>query len=172
MTQISAHGVNRFLHRENGFTLVEILVVLLVIGIALAVVTANIAPGDKQAAETEASRLADLLEQAAQDASNSGETLAWSGKDDVYRFWRKQNGDWIEITDDDLYRTRTLQNGVLIGGEWVDKSSVGPDQKLVFNPSGVNRPFEIVLTRNGVNVKISSDVMNRVTVESDVSAKQ
>ncbi len=135
------------------------------IGIAIAVVTANIAPDDRQATEIEASRLATLLEEAAQDARSSGETMAWSGDGDAYRFWRKRSDTWEEITDDDLYRLRTLQNSVRIGESRVDGTPVLPDQKLVFNPSGVNRPFEIALTRNGVKVRISSDAMNRVTVK-------
>ena len=167
MTLTSAPGAFSLSRHEGGFTFVEILVVLLVIGIVAAVAALGISPNDRQETRIEASRLADLLEEAAIEAGNRGETLAWSGKDDFYTFWQKaDDGTWNEIVSDDLFRGHALQGDIRIDGISVSGAQTAPGKKIVFSPSGVNRPFTITLAGNRAKADISGDVMNRVSVDS------
>ncbi len=162
MTPTSVPGV----FNQRGFTLVEILVVMLLMGIVAAAVVVNISPSDSQAVQIEASRLADMLEQTAEDAQDSGETIAWQGQGDSYAFWKKNDqGDWQEIADDNFYRSGNLGNDVGFGAIRVEGVILPPDQRLVFNPSGVNRPFVITLQKGAASASISSDAMNRMKVK-------
>ncbi len=162
MTPTSDPGI----FRQRGFTLVEILVVLLVIGVATAVVAANISPDNRQAAKMEAARLADLLETTSEDAQDSVQTIAWSEQNNAYSFWRKaEDGSWQPITDDDLYRSRALENGVSFVQVKVGGVLLPEGERMIFHPSGVNRPFEITLQRYGSRSVISSDALNRMSVK-------
>ena len=162
MTPISVPGASDF-RLQGGFTLLEILVVLLVVGIVAATVAIGISPGDRQETEIEASRLADLFEEAASEASSRDETLGWSGNDNVYIFWKKaEDGTWNEIEGDDLFRRHALRGDVRIGG--ID-GVLAPEKKIVFDPSGINKPFTISLSGNHSKADISFDAMNRVTVD-------
>ncbi|MDP2785168.1 MAG: prepilin-type N-terminal cleavage/methylation domain-containing protein, partial [Sulfurimicrobium sp.] len=63
---------------NSGFTLIEMLVVLVVIGIIVAMIGVNLAPDPRQSLDTEARRLALLLEQARDEAMSSGSSIAFS----------------------------------------------------------------------------------------------
>ena len=66
--------------RLQGFTLIEILVVLVIIGVMLTGVVFKILPDEHQSLSQEADRLELLLEQARDTAFLSGRSVAWSIK--------------------------------------------------------------------------------------------
>ena len=74
---------------QQGFTLVELLVVLVVIGITLGMTMVQLMPDNRAVLRQEAERLALLLENATLEAQASGQTLGWSGEASHYRFWKK-----------------------------------------------------------------------------------
>ena len=80
----------------RGFTLIEILVVVLVIAIASGIAVANLEGDDRGRMEREARRLAGALEHAAALAQWQSETLGVSAEGGGYRFWRRGSNDkWI-----------------------------------------------------------------------------
>lgn len=162
MTPTSVPGASR----SGGFTLVEILVALLVIGIVTAVAALNMSPDDRGAVKTEAANLADLLEETSEDAQDTGSEIAWSGNGSGYSFWKRQDdGSWAEMAGDDFYRSRVLNDGVRIAEVKADGKILPQGKMLLFKPSGVNRTFEIVLEKNGAAMTVSGDALNRVTVQ-------
>ena len=153
--------------RNAGFTLIEILVVLLLIGILAAGIATRIGPDDRQVARAEAEKLADLLESAAEDAASEDRTLGWSGRDGSYAFWvRGPDGSWNPLDGEDFYRRHDLGDGISISSLSIDGVAQPPGKTLVFNPSGVNRPFSISLLVNGASVRISGDALNRVRLDA------
>lgn len=82
---------------QQGFTLVELLVVLVVIGITLGMTMVQLMPDDRAVLRQEAERLALLLENATLEAQASGQTMGWSGEASHYRFWKKTNSTTLPI---------------------------------------------------------------------------
>ena len=63
-------------NKVRGFTLVEILVVLMTMGILLGLISVNLGPGERDLLRLEAERLAQVLDLAADEARISGNSLA------------------------------------------------------------------------------------------------
>ena len=151
--------------RAQGFTLIEVVVVLLLMGIVSALVVANIAPDDKKEMRLESERLAALFEQASMDARVGGNAIAWISDGNGYVFQEKSPGsDWVTQSDD-IYRPRKLPAEMRILTAAADQPGLSPGAQLVFSPSGINLPFDIILLKRQSGMKISGDTMNRMTVE-------
>ena len=152
-------------HRLAGFTLIEVVVVLLLIGIISALVVVNVAPDDKKELRIESERLASLFEQASMDARVSGRTIGWSVDGNGYRFQEKsQDSDWVDMNDA-IYRRHVLPTGMKIQSISINQVSMAAEDQLVFSPSGINPPFDMVMSKRRVRMRIAGDTMNRVTVE-------
>lgn len=169
MMPISDRGnseLSRLLLRAQGFTLIEVVVVLLLMGIVSALVVANIAPDDKKELRLESDRLAALFEQASMDARADGNAIAWTSDGNGYVFQEKSPGnDWVAKSDD-IYRPHKLPADMRILAASADQPGLSPGARLVFNPSGINLPFDIILMKRRLAMKISGDTMNRMTVGS------
>ena len=101
------------LRAARGFTLLELMVVLVIIGIILTFVTLN-AGGDKRAVQMqrEAQRLAALMELASDEAVMRSEQLAVRFGESDYEFMVLQGDEWLPLVEDPTLRRRSLPEGM------------------------------------------------------------
>lgn len=93
--------------RCQGFTLIEIMLVVLLISITATLVTVNLQRDPDQIAEQEAKRFMALVEHVRGESVLTGRTIgiAVEANDNTYSFMRP-GGTWSPISDDDILRTR------------------------------------------------------------------
>lgn len=132
---------------DRGFTLIEMLVVLMIMGLFVGLVSTVTQPDDRAKLRLEAERLSQLLDFAATEAQLTGKSIAWTADESGYRFWRSSDdGVWSEIRDSELLRARTLPQGVEISDFHVENMQPQGGMRLEFAPQGSSLAFTIGLT--------------------------
>jgi general secretion pathway protein H len=154
-----------FFRAPAGFTLLELLVVLVVLAIVAGLVTTNLGGGERRGVEREAKRLAGALEHAAALAQWRGETLGVSADERGYRFWRRGDDDrWSALADDDVLAPRTLPVGFMVAAATFAGAPVAADAILPFRASGRNEPYALMLASPAWSLFVTGDPLNRVQV--------
>ena len=164
-------GVRRILAtgRFAGFTLVEVLVVLIVISLAAALVYARLDSDPRGELEREGRRLGAAIEHAALLAQWHNETLGVSAVGSNYRFWRRganSGDDWSALSGDDVLAARTLPTSLAVAVRAYAAQPVAADAILPLRASGRNEPFVIELAAAEWHILLFSDPINRVTVST------
>jgi general secretion pathway protein H len=148
--------IARFRTPPRGFTLLEVLVVMLIIGIVLSVAVLSL-NGDKHELEDEARRLQALITLTGQEAVLQSKELALQFSDDGYEFQAYDGEKWQPLENDETLRARTLPDDLVLEYRADgDKMTLGigdDDEKapprIYFLSSGEVSPFELTLRRRG-----------------------
>lgn len=130
------------LRRNLGFSLIELMVVLVIIGIATAAIALRVAPDPAEPLRLDARELALRLTTAQQEVRIDGRVITWEARGDGYQFVR---GTWVRspgsvvptvstageldrFVQDDALRPRRWRNAVvevtpaaplLLTSEWI-----------------------------------------------------
>lgn len=151
--------------RRRGFTLIEMLVVLMIIGLFFGLVSAITRPDERAMLRLEAERLSQLLDFAAAEARLTGRSIAWTADESGYRFWRAdEDASWLEIRDSELLRARTLPQGVLVSGFRVENMRPQGAIRLEFAPQGSLLAFTIGMSLGDEQYSVVGSPIGEVRV--------
>jgi type II secretion system protein H len=164
---------SRYRNGDFGFTLAEVLVVIVVIGLAAGLIYARFDRDPRQAVEREARRLAGALEHAAQLAQWQGETLGVSMDGTGYRFWRRATaaeGDrWQPLADDDVLAPHHFTSDIVGNASQYAGQPVPANAVLPLRASGRNEPYVVEIDSDTWGVTLVSDPLNRVAMSAPVA---
>ena len=163
---ISAPGSSR---RDSGFTLLELLLVILLMGIAVSLVSISLS-GSERHLEVEAKRLATLIDHAVGRARLTGVSLAWQAQERGYRFMRRDEV-WHELpqTGDEVLHARQLPEGLSVAvippaGAGAMTSGASPvPATVVFPAGGLGKPFVLrMVGAGGAAYRIAGDANGHI----------
>lgn len=146
--------------RDFGFTLLEVLVVVLIAGVMLTLAAVNLFPGDEEVARREAGLLALALEGARDDAWFGGRPTSVTLERTRLRQWRLGADRRWEAQ---AARERALGE-LRVTGIAVDGQALGAQERLVFLPDGFGVPFRVALEVRGIARAVEGDAAGVVRV--------
>ncbi|MCS7101376.1 MAG: prepilin-type N-terminal cleavage/methylation domain-containing protein [Burkholderiaceae bacterium] len=114
----------------RGFTLLELLVVMVLAGILLSIVTISVSPDPRQSLAREARRVGELFALAADEARIRQQPIVWEADTRGYRFVAEVGGERQLLTGDDLLRERQWER---------------PLTRLAVIEPGARQPVQVVL---------------------------
>jgi general secretion pathway protein H len=150
---------------QRGFTLVEIMVVMVIIGITLGLVSVNAIPSPHQNLQAEASRIALLLQLARDEAIVRNRLVAFEADGVHYRFIVRNENNWEPVTKDDLLRERAFKGGPVT--LLIDPASAGTGNpmRITFGREPVDKPFVLTMAVGEDSVAIRADGVGHFVVE-------
>ena len=92
-----------------GFTLLELMVVIVLAGILISIVSFNVTPDPQQQLAREGERVGQLLALAADEVRLQQTPIVWEADLTGFRFVTERGGERALLTGDDLLRERTWQ---------------------------------------------------------------
>jgi general secretion pathway protein H len=131
--------------RAAGFTLIEILVVMLILVVVIGIVAANLSIGPEDRGREEAERLVLLLRSAREEAVLQGRLYAFAASAADYRFLTLNERGRLVPVADDLLRERRLPPDVRIASLRVDGSGDAERDGVLLSPSGELPEFALVI---------------------------
>ncbi len=156
--------------RLRGFTLLELLAVIVLAGILLSIVTISVAPDERQKLAREAQRVGQLFAIASDEARLQQQPIVWEADLRGYRFVTESGGERQLITGDDLLREREWERPLARLAVF-DGAATAPSQVLL----GPGAPaVRIPIVREWVQPRWRLELTNevaRVSVQFDESGR-
>jgi general secretion pathway protein H len=158
--------------RQRGFSLIEILVVLVIIGIAAGMVGLSAVAAPDRRLHADAERLVQVLSIAQSEARSDGRIITWRADAGGYRFERpgRRVGSTGSAEDeaipppDDFHDDPDLRPHAWSAGT-VSVTPSGPKGWLRFDTEWMADPVQIVLSAGGRNVTINRDAGGAYAVQ-------
>ncbi len=150
---------------NSGFTLLELLVVLVIMGIMLGAVSLNAVQSVHQRLQTDAQRVSLLLQLAREEAIVRNRQTAFEVLEQGYQFLVLNDNKWEKITDLDTLRGRPFTfpetQVSILSADPVRSETL----RIVFGREPVSRPFTMTLRVGNDQVAINADGVGHFVVE-------
>jgi len=158
----AAMRASRSRRRAAGFTLLEMMVVLVIAGLLVSLTAVTMTRNPRTDLNEEAQRLALLFESAGDEAQVRARPIAWQPYEGGFRFDQHTPDGWRALHDD-LLGPRQWEGGVT----GVAISYPGSDsqaERIVFGTEVIDVPVEVTLFSAAGQVKIVSTGNGRYEV--------
>jgi general secretion pathway protein H len=148
-----------------GFTLLELLVVMVIVGITLGVVSFNAMPSERQVLQNDAQRIALLLQLARDEAIVRNRPIAFEAEADRYRFLLFDENNWQALKQDDLLREREFKRSPVMLTVSPPSAEPTTPLRIIFGREPVGIPFVLTLAVGDAQVLLRADGIGHFVVE-------
>lgn len=160
-TLLRTNAVKRITPSQLGFSLIEIMVVLVIIGIVAGTISVSVTPSVASTLRLDARELAQRMTAAQHQVRADGRVIVWEARRDGYAFAR---GTWTSVpgsvvptvTTDAL--DRFDRDDILRPRQWrADAVTVSPNGPVLLTSEWVGHPLRIELHSGEHTVEIVRD---------------
>ena len=152
---------------ERGFTLVEVLVVLVIVAIAASMVSLSVGRGDNRL-RADAERLADAFTVAQSEARSDGRTSRWVANGLGWSFAGAGRAAGPTAQDDIPVPADRLESDEVLRPQSWSAAPVqwrlDPDRPLIFNTEWVAAPMTLTLSAADAHVTLQRDAAGRYEI--------
>ena len=147
--------------KQHGFTLIELMVVLVIIGIASAAISLTIRPDPLHLLRKDAERLSQVLQVAQAEARADGRPITWRADAKGFRFNRpSDDGTGVEAFQGDNQLRPHLWESTPM------QVSIEPRQTLVLDAEWISPPLRVVLSDGQHRLDLQRDAAGLLRVVS------
>jgi len=149
---------------HNGFTLIEMLVIIVILGIATMLATANLFQTDEERLQQESEKLLAVLQIARDEAAFGGRVIAVTITGNEVQFLERDFADssrWNACAIEDL-KSRKLSEAFSARLRVGSASAESKDSHVTFLPIGVAAPFEFSVSGATGSRKITGDAIGNL----------
>lgn len=148
----------------SGFTLIEILVVMLLLVIVIGMVGLNVTGDEYRAVREESDRLSVLLHAVQQEAILQGKVYAVQFGATGYEFQVVgKDGKFESLAQtDDMLRPRTLPPAMEIRGVTIEGAPAGESSRVVFYPTGEAPVFEVSFVQANARWRVTGKLNGNI----------
>ena len=147
---------------KQGFTLIEIMIVLVIIGLMSGVIVLNVGSSNYSGFMADASKIANALEIVADEAAYTNSVIACDVNFDGFICQAYKNGDWRELNLKNLVAW-AWPNGIRIERVYINGQILKDNEKIRFYPHGDIDKMSFQISNGVHKVWIDGD-MNGVFV--------
>jgi general secretion pathway protein H len=152
---------------SRGFTLLELLVVVVIAGITLGVVSLNAFRSDRQVMQDDAKRIALLLQLTREEAILRNRPTAFDADANSYRFMVREETGWQPLAQDDMLRQRDFKRSPMqLSMDPAPTEAAPPNTlRITFGREPVDKPFALTMSSGDSTVIIRADGIGHFVVE-------
>lgn len=151
------HAVNPAVNPARGFTLIEVLVVVVIVGIAAGLVLLSGRAMPQRQLDAEVERLLRVMSIARDEAEVTGQPLVLEVSAQGYAFRQRDRAGQWRAPADDVLRARAWP--LPVGAVTLTPPTLAG--RLLFEPGGRTKPFALQIEADGRRVAIAGDVLGR-----------
>jgi general secretion pathway protein H len=154
------------MRHNHGFTLIEVVVVMLVIVIVLGIVSVNLEPDRNSVVRDEANRLALLLQTAQQESILQGKVIGVVIERQGYSFLAlNDKGEFKPLSQDDVLYPRPLPSDIAITSVEIDGAPETDKPRLILLPTGELTVFTVTLSRGTTHWIVKGELTGEITAQ-------
>jgi len=154
--------------RLRGFTLIELMLVVVLAGVMLAMVSISAFPDDRAKLREEADRLAQLWTIAQDEAVVRGAPVLWQAGTEHYEFAVRDGRRWRPLDRDNTLRARAwgLQPmRVTLLGAVANNGPQNTQVRIEFSRSTIAEPLVVALQYGNASVTVRGDGLGGFNVD-------
>ncbi|WP_395822462.1 GspH/FimT family pseudopilin [Collimonas sp.] len=151
----------------RGFTLLELLVVMVIAGITLGAVSLNAFRSDRQVMQNDAQRIALLLQLIREEAILRNRPTAFEADTNGYRFLVREENGWQPLARDEMLRQRDFKRTPmqLSMTPPAPQNGASNSLRIIFGREPVDKPFALTMASGDASAVIRADGIGHFSVE-------
>ncbi|WP_222129960.1 prepilin-type N-terminal cleavage/methylation domain-containing protein [Bordetella genomosp. 13] len=155
---------------QQGFTLIEMMVVLMIIGIGTAAISLSVRPDPARVLRQDAQQLAQMFIIAQSEVRLDGRSIVWQADREGYRFvrpsWIIPDGDVIPVLSAGAPPDTFARDDSLHARRWQSAAvQVGPRPTVTLDAERVGEPWAIQLSDGTSTLSVVRDAVGRFSVQ-------